>query len=418
MGVVDTIMVGQLAPDELAHQALGWAPTGVLLVGAIGMLTGVQVLSAAAMGRNAPNEAEATLHRGLMLALICGFASLPLLWFGAEPALRAAGVSADMAAPAARVAHILAISLPLQLMFIAASYFLEGTERPMPATIVMWIANVVNLGLNFWFVPDHGAVGSAWATVLARMFLAFALMAWIWRLQGPGLFSGRRLAGAIGGFGPLLAIGGAAALSQVAEAGAFAGMTVIAARIGEDSVAAYQVLLNMLAVVFMIAMGFAAAASVVTAEALSAGNPNKARQAGWLALGLNTLGMLACGVVLWIFGMDAARLYTSDSAIALVIAGAMGLLVLVLVFDGAQVVLAQTLRARQDNVFPTASHVLAYVIVMPPLAFLLAERLGRGVAGLMEAILIASVLSAFVLMARLVALTRPKSNPLPRSQPQ
>jgi MATE family multidrug resistance protein len=215
-----------------------------------------------------------------------------------------------------------------------------------------------------------------------------------------------------------LAIGGAAALSQVAEAGAFAGMTVIAARIGEDSVAAYQVLLNMLAVVFMIAMGFAAAASVVTAEALSAGNPNKARQAGWLALGLNTLGMLACGVVLWIFGMDAARLYTSDSAIALVIAGAMGLLVLVLVFDGAQVVLAQTLRARQDNVFPTASHVLAYVIVMPPLAFLLAERLGRGVAGLMEAILIASVLSAFVLMARLVALTRPKSNPLPRSQPQ
>jgi MATE family multidrug resistance protein len=27
MALVDTIVVGQLAPDELPHQALGWAPT-------------------------------------------------------------------------------------------------------------------------------------------------------------------------------------------------------------------------------------------------------------------------------------------------------------------------------------------------------------------------------------------------------
>ena len=27
MGVVDAIVVGQLAPSELPHQALGWAPT-------------------------------------------------------------------------------------------------------------------------------------------------------------------------------------------------------------------------------------------------------------------------------------------------------------------------------------------------------------------------------------------------------
>lgn len=415
MGVVDTIMVGQFAPDELADQALGWAPTGVLVVGGIGLLTGVQVLTAAAMGQGASKDGEATLHRGLMLAVLCGFAACPLLWFGAEPALRAAGVNSDLSASAARVAHILALSIPTQLMFIAGSYFLEGIERPLPATIVMWIANILNLALNFLFVPEHGAIGSAWATVAARVFLAAALLAWIWRLQGPDLFASRRLSAALAGYGPLLAIGGAAALSQVAEAGAFSGMTVLAARLSEDSVAAYQVLLNMLAVVFMIALGFAAAASVVTAEALSSGQPSQARRAGWMALGLNTLGMIVCGAVLWVFGEGAARLYTSDAMIAGIIAGAMGLLVLVLVFDGAQVVLAQTLRARRDNLFPTASHILAYVIVMPPLAFVLAEVQGRGVGGLMESILAASILSALVLTARLLALTRPKSSLLPLS---
>ena len=34
MALVDTIVVGQLAPDELPHQALGWAPTAVFLVAA------------------------------------------------------------------------------------------------------------------------------------------------------------------------------------------------------------------------------------------------------------------------------------------------------------------------------------------------------------------------------------------------
>ena len=50
MGIVDTIMVGQLAPHQLADLALGWAPTGVVLVTGLGLLTGVQVLGARALG--------------------------------------------------------------------------------------------------------------------------------------------------------------------------------------------------------------------------------------------------------------------------------------------------------------------------------------------------------------------------------
>ena len=41
---------------------------------------------------------------------------------------------------------------------------------------------------------------------------------------------------------------------------------------------------------------------------------------------------------------------------------------------------------------------------MPPLAWWLGEHLGRGVAGLMEAIVVASFLSVAVLMGRLRSL--------------
>ena len=72
MGVADTVIVGQLAPKELSHLALGWAPTGMFLVGGIGLLVGVQVLAARAIGEGNRQDAGAILRRGLVLAWIAG----------------------------------------------------------------------------------------------------------------------------------------------------------------------------------------------------------------------------------------------------------------------------------------------------------------------------------------------------------
>ncbi|MCR6643582.1 MAG: MATE family efflux transporter [Terricaulis sp.] len=72
MALVDVIAVGQLAPAELPHQALGWAPTAVFLVAGIGLLQGVQVLAARAMGEGAPQGAGMALRRGLIIAIADG----------------------------------------------------------------------------------------------------------------------------------------------------------------------------------------------------------------------------------------------------------------------------------------------------------------------------------------------------------
>ena len=65
---------------------------------------------------------------------------------------------------------------------------------------------------------------------------------------------------------------------------------------------------------------------------------------------------------------------------------------------------AVTLRARGDNWFPTASHLVAYAFVMPCLGYWLSEVRGWGVEGLMTSILVASWVSFGVLGARLGAL--------------
>lgn len=416
MGVADTIIVGQLAPKELSHLALGWAPTGVFLVGAIGLLVGVQVLAARAIGEGKSENAGAALRRGLVIGWIAGALSAVLIAVGATPALIAMGIEPALAASAGKVAAVLGLSIPLHLTFVAASFFLEAISRPNAGAVVMWLGNAVNIALNLLLVSEWGAVGSAWATVGARVFLVVGLLGWIWySLRGSEYGVLRKPSGDAPGYGALLGVGAAAAVSQVAEAGAFSGMTVIAGRIGEQAVATYQITLNLLAVVFMLSLGLAAATQVLVSESIGANDRPKAARAGWLGIGVNLLLLMAAGLVALVFATPIGRAYSADPALVAAVAALMPIAALTMLPDGGQVVAAAALRGRGDNWFPTASHVLAYVIVMPPLAFFLGEMQERGVYGLMEAIFLASVLSVGVLTARHFWLTRPSRDGLAQS---
>lgn len=400
MALVDVVMVGQLAPLELPHQALGWAPTAVFLVAGIGLLQGVQVLAARSLGEKNPQGAAVALRRGLVIALIAGLVSaVPMFWAGPQ-LFTTFGIDAALAGPSARVMFVLALSVPLNLLYIAATYFLEAIKKPGISTVVMWLANGVNLALNWLWVPEHGAIGSAWATFGARVFLAAAVLACIWFLRDREHYGVRRLGVAGPTYGALLAVGFAAAVSQAVEAGAFSAMTVIAGRLGADVVAAYQILLNLMAFVFMIALGLAAATAVLVSEAVGRKAPADATRAGWTGLALNTIAMGVMAALIVVFAPQIGLAYTADPALAGLIASLTWVAAWVLAPDGAQVVTASALRARGDNWFPTFSHILAYAAVMPVLGYWFAEHLDMGVAGLLFAIFWASVVSAAVLIAR------------------
>ena len=400
MGVADVIVVGQFTPDELPHQALGWAPIGVLLVTGIGLLTGVQVLAARALGAGTPELAGGAWRRGMVVSAVAGALAVLAVWLLEERMFTTFGIAVELATPSAEVAGILALSVPLHFFYVATAFFLESIQRPMASTIVMWGANVVNLLLNLALVPQFGAVGSAWATVGARVCLAGVLWIWVLRLDDARTYGlGRPATGP--SYKMLLGVGVAAAISQAAEAGAFSGMTLIAGRLGADAVAAYQILLNLLAVVFMISLGLSTATAVLTSEAVGRREAADATRASFVGLQLNTGFMVLTGFLVYAFAPQIGRAYTADLSLVSVVAGLLWLAALVMPPDGGQVVAAAALRARGDNWFPTASHLLAYAFVMPSLALWFAEHRGQGVAGLMLAIFWASVLSCSVLCARL-----------------
>ncbi|HEX6241015.1 MAG TPA: MATE family efflux transporter, partial [Polyangiales bacterium] len=208
-------------------------------------------------------------------------------------------------------------------------------------------------------------------------------------------------AGHAPGYRALLSIGLAAALSQAAEAGAFSGMTFIAGRIGEGAVAAYQIVLNLMAVVFMISLGLSTATAVLASEQVGRGDRAAASRVSFVGLGVNSALMLLLALVILVLRAPIGSAYSADAVLAASVASLLPWAALTLLPDGGQVVAASALRAQGDNWFPTASHLLAYAGVMPFVGFWLGERQGQGVAGLLAAVLISSALSVGVLTARL-----------------
>ncbi len=413
MGVTDAVVVGRFSSRELGFHALGWAPTSVVLVGAIGLLQGVQVMTARRIGEGRPELAGAVLRRGLVYALWIGVASTAVLMVGGPAFLRAMQLDPGLTAGASRALQVFALSLTPYLLACAASLWLEGLGHPGPGTVAMWLANLVNVGLNLLFVPGAfgmpagGAVGAGWATLGARtalLLMLLAYIAWMPRSRAFGVFARPAL--------DRMAereqrqVGYGAGLSYTAEAGAFAGMNIVAGWISPLAVAAWAIVLNVSAVVFMVPLGIAGATSVLVGNAWGAGDLAGVRRAALAGFALCVA--FACGVALivWPGAFVIARAYAADPAL---IALAAGTLVLATVFfppDALQVVAAQALRARGDVLWPTVIHTLCYALLMLPLGWTLAHPAGLGLHGVIWAAIVASYVVAALLMWRFARLTR------------
>ncbi len=407
MGLTDAIVVGHYSATELGYHALGWAPTVTVLVAGIGLLLGVQVLTARHIGANRPERTGAVLRRGVSYAVKIGLISTLALILLGPIAMRNLGLEPSLAAGASAALIIFSISLTPYLVADSLWFWLEAQGRPQVPMVAMWIANIVNLLLALWLVPGTspfpvaGAVAAGWVTLVARTFLMLMLMWWVWRwprAHAMGVFrrAGRDRAEAA----EQRRIGYASGLSYAVEAGSFSGLNFVAAQLGVLVVASWAVVLNVAAAVFMVPMGIAAATAVLVSRAVGARSVKAVRHAFRMGMIVAMTALFLLSLVVWLDAGLIARAYTSDSAVVAAVAGALGLASLFFMADGAQVVASNALRARGDIWWPTGMHFFSYIVIMLPLGWWLAVRQGGGLDGILWAVIIASLISGGALVAR------------------
>lgn len=411
MGLTDAIVVGNHSGEQLAFHALAWAPTSIVLTTAVGLMMGVQVMTARMLGEGRRHEVGAVLRRGTAYALQIGVVSMIALIALGPWLMRHAGLADGLGEGAAPALTVFALSMPAYLVSVAAQFFLEALGRPKPGMWAMWIANGVNLLLNLVLVPDllgvgqSGAVASAWATFGARAALAVFLVIYILRLPE---------ARALGVFAKpqrdLTAereqrkVGYGAGSSYFIEVGAFAAMTFIAGQLGAVETTAWTIALNVSAIVFMVPMGLSAATAVLVGRAYGARDGDGVMRAGLVGVGVVTALSLVIALIIWPTADILASAYNRDPVLLAVAAPALALTALFFVADAIQVVAASANRAAGDVWWPTIMHFVSYAAIMMPLGWWLAHAIG--VNGLVWAVIIASLVSAVLLTGRFVRIAR------------
>lgn len=413
MGLVDAVVVGRYSATQLGYHALAWAPTSVVLTMAIGLLTGVQVMTARRIGEGRRDLTGAVLRRGLSYGLWIGLASMAALLLLGDLFLHSIGLEKDLADGASRALTVFAFSLPLYALSVTSAFWLEGLARPGPAAWAMWAANVVNLGLNLLLVPGAfglpamGAVGAAWATTGARAFLTVATLAYIaWMAEARSLGVFDRPERDRAAEAEQRRIGYGAGASNFFEVASFASMNVIAGWMGGLAVAAWTIVLNVAAIVFMVPLGLATGAAVLVGRAYGARDPDGVNRAGLVSFGVTAVFGVVVTLLVWPAAELIARGYTTDAATIAMAAPALALASLFFLPDALQVVTAQSLRARGDVWLPTYTHLASYILVMMPLAWWLAIPMGLGILGISWAVIVASVISMALLLGRFWILAR------------
>lgn len=413
MGLTDAVVVGRYSATELGYHALGWAPTSVVLTAVVGLLTGIQVMTARAIGEGRRDKAGAVLRRGLVYSVWIGLVSTAILAAAGPAFLHVIGLGDDLADGASRALLVFSLSLTGYAISVACSFWLEGLSRPGPAAAAMWAANVVNLLLVLLFVPGAfglpagGAVGAAWATFGARTFLALVMLGFIARMseaRALGVFTKPELDRAAAA--EQRRIGYGAGVSNFLEVSAFASMNVIAGWISGLAVAAWAIVLNVAAIVFMVPLGLATGAAVLVGKAYGARDPAGVNRAGMVAFVVAGVFGAVISVAIWPAAALISQGYTTDAATIAMAAPALAIACLFFFPDCLQVVAAQALRARGDVWLPTYTHLTSYILVMMPLAWWFAIPLKMGINGIVWAVVIASFISGALLLGRFWLLSR------------
>jgi MATE family multidrug resistance protein len=204
----------------------------------------------------------------------------------------------------------------------------------------------------------------------------------------------------------LLALGAPAAAQITLEVGVFTVATAMAARLDTAQAAAHQLALNVASVVFMVPLGLASSGAVRVGHAVGAGRVDRARRAGWTALGVGAAVMSALGLLLFLLPETWLRPFTTDTGVLAIGVRLLTIAAAFQLFDGAQAIATGILRGLGDTRTPMIVNVVGHWMLGLPVGYVLCFRAGWGVLGLWIGFLAGLSSVAMVLLATWVRRTR------------
>ncbi|SDI19229.1 MATE family efflux transporter [Pseudomonas panipatensis] len=357
MGFVDAVMAGRVGPRDLAAVALGnsiWIPVFLLMTGTL-LATTAKV--AQRFGAGDQPGTGPLVRQALWLALLVGPLAAAVLWFLAEPVLRAMKVEAALIEPSRFYLRGIACGLPAVALYHVLRCFSDGLGRTRPSMVLGLCGLLLNIPLNYVLIYGHlgfpalGGPGCGWATASVMWFMLLGMLGWVngaavyrpsalfsqWELPDPAVI--RRL----------VSVGLPIGIAVFAESSIFSVIALLIGELGEKVVAGHQVALNFSAMAFMIPYALAMAVTVRVGQALGAGAPRDARFSAGTGMAAALAYACVSATAMLLLREQIAALYTRDPQVLVLAASLLVFSALFQFSDALQVTAAGALRGYQDT---------------------------------------------------------------------
>ncbi|VAH85659.1 unnamed protein product [Triticum turgidum subsp. durum] len=353
MSMSTQIFSGHLGSLELAAASLGNTGVQMFAYGLmLGMGSAVETLCGQAFGAQKKDMLGTYLQRSAVL-LCCTGIPLAVIYAFSEPLLVLLGQSPEIA----HAASIFVYGLIPQIFAYAINFpiqkFMQAQSIVLPSAYISTVTLVLHLLLS-WVVVYKAGLGLlgaslvlslSWWVIVAAQF-AYIVVSPTCRETWTG-FTWQ----AFSGLPAFLKLSAASAVMLCLETWYFQILVLIAGLLPDPEIAldSLSVCMTISGWVFMISVGFNAAASVRVSNELGAGNPKSAFFSVWVVTSLCAAISVVFAIVMLCLRNHISYLFTESEIVSDAVADLCPLLAITLILNGIQPVLSVLLLDVDGN---------------------------------------------------------------------
>ena len=356
----DLVIVGQYASSDALAAVGANSPVINLLVNLfVGLSTGSNVVISKYIGMGNKEGANKAAHTSIVISVLSGIFLMLIGVLLTTPIMHLMNVPSDIEEMAAQYLRIYFFGMPFIMLYnFAASIFRSKGDTKTPL-VVLFIAGLINVGLNFFFVLvlNMDVDGVAIATVISNVVSSVILVVILFRandmlkldmkkmrINGNILLQIVKIGVPSGLQGAVFSISNI--LIQTATNGL--GATAVAA----STTAGYYEMYT-----YCFANAFGQAAVTFSGQNFGAGNMQRCRQVARWSL---FLGCASSFIVAFVFAMLPnffAGIYTTDTAVIELVAERLRIVIFLEFLNTFDDVLAGVMRVYGRTLTPTILYI-------------------------------------------------------------
>lgn len=390
-GLVDSLMVSSLGANAVAAVGLTVQPKFIGLSLFFALNVAVSALVARRRGEGRQRDANGILYTALVFIVIAALVLSVLFVVFADGIVNLCGSTPETHDMAVTYLQIIMGGMLFNCIQIGINSAQRGAGNTKITMRTNITSNVVNICLNYLLINGHlgfpalGIRGAAYATVLGTVVSCIMSILSILKPEGfisiPYIIQ-YKIRPTLQEFGYLVKMGYSVFFEQLLMRVGFMLTAIMAAKQGNDAMAAHQVGMNLMALTFSFGDGLQATAVALIGRSLGEGRKELAKEYG------RTCKMIGrvIAIALTLFYLLGARalmsLFFREESIISIGIQIMYVIIVIVVFQLQQVICMGCLRGAGDTLYTAIASTICVTVIRTLVSYLCGYILGWGIVGI------------------------------------